>query len=164
MNVSNVKPFSFFTFLAFLCRFGENNSLHLHIMWFPWHQESIWPQWPLQPHFLKEFIELDVSIKSGIKKPYPGLLMWNGSSILLIFGTQVCWRLWRTRMLLLTKLKGHKSKSQDFISRTHNKDLLYCFKKHFWWQSYASLWHKVHSKIIKSILWKIPRVITRSSP
>ena len=50
-------------------------------------QQPQWPQWPLQPHFIKKIIQLDVSIKPGTKMTYPGLLMWDGSSILLIFGT-----------------------------------------------------------------------------
>ena len=99
----------------------SKTAFSVHTEFFSWHkqpqrpqwpqqpQQPQWPQWPLQPHFLKKIIELDVSIKSGTKMTYPGLLMWDGSSILLIFGTQVCWRLWRTGMLLLTKLKGHKS-------------------------------------------------------
>jgi hypothetical protein len=35
----------------------------------------------------KKIIQLDVSIKPETKMTYPGLLMWDGSSILLIFGT-----------------------------------------------------------------------------
>ena len=41
-----------------------------------------------------------------------GLLMWDGSSKIqyfIDFWQMFFWRLWRTGMLLLTKLKGHKS-------------------------------------------------------
>jgi hypothetical protein len=42
---------------------------------------------------------------------YPGLLMWDGSSKIhyfIDFLHPFSWRLWRTGMLLLTNLKGHK--------------------------------------------------------
>ena len=90
----------------------------LHIEWFPWHQEPQlpqwhqWPQWPLQPHFTKKFTELDVSISPDTKMTYSSLLMWDGSSkihFFIDFWHPFSWRLWRTGMLLLTKLKGHRS-------------------------------------------------------
>ena len=84
----------------------------LHIEWFPWHQEPHRPQWPLQPHFIKKLTELDVSISPDTKMTYPSLLMWDGSSKIHFFidyWHPFSWRLWRTGMLLLTKLKGHRS-------------------------------------------------------
>ena len=96
----------------------------LHIEWFPWHQEPQqpqwpqqpqqrqWPQWPLQPHFIKKLTELDVSISPDTKMTYPSLLMWDGPSkihFFIDFWHPSSWRLWRTGMLLLTKLKGHRS-------------------------------------------------------
>ena len=32
----------------------------------------------IQPHFIRKIIELDVSIKTGTKMSYPGILMWDG--------------------------------------------------------------------------------------
>ena len=127
LNVQNVKPLSnfffqhFWLFYAFLVRM---TACTLHIKWFPWHQEPKWPQWPqqpqqpqwpqwpLQPHFIKKLTELDVSINPDTKMTYPGLLMWDGSSKIhyfIDFWQPFWWRLWRTRMLLLTKSKGQQS-------------------------------------------------------
>ena len=75
-------------------------------------QQPQWPQWPLQPHFIKKLTELDVSISPVTKMTYPSLLMWDGSSkihFFIDFWHPFSWRLWRTGMLLLTKLKGHRS-------------------------------------------------------
>jgi hypothetical protein len=98
-----------------------------HIEWFPWHQEPQrpqrpqwpqqpqqpqWPQWPLHPHFIKKLTELDVSISPDTKMTYPSLLMWDGSSkihFFIDFWHPFSWRLWRTGMLLFTKLKVHRS-------------------------------------------------------
>ena len=58
----------------------------------------------------KKHTELDVSINPATKMAYSGLLMWDGSSNIhhfMDFWHPSCWRLWRTGMLLLTKLKGH---------------------------------------------------------
>ena len=126
LNVHIVKVLSIFfpMFLACFYLFTENESLHFHIEWFPWHQEPQqpqwpqqpqqpqWPQWPLQPHFIKKLTELDVSISLDAKMTYPSLLIWDGPSkihFFIVFWHPSSWRLWRTGMLLLTKLKGPRS-------------------------------------------------------
>ena len=87
----------------------------LEYLWPQWPQQPQqpqWPQWPQQPHFTKEITEFYVSINHGTKMTYPGLSMWNGSSkthCFIDFWHPFSWRLWRTGMLLLTKLKGHRS-------------------------------------------------------
>ena len=92
-----------------------------HIEWFPWHQEPQrsqwheqpqWSQWPRQPPFIKELTKLDVSYSPNTKMTYPSCWMWDESSqihFFIDFWHSSFWRLWRTGMLLLTKLKGHRS-------------------------------------------------------
>ena len=63
---------------------------------------------------------------------YPGLSMWNGSSKIhnfMDFWHSFCWRLWRPRMLLSTKSKGHKSNDRiSLMYWYHIHDL----EVHFW--------------------------------
>ena len=62
--------------------------------------------------FHQKNTELDVSINSGTKMTFSGLLMWVGLSkthYFIDFWHHLFWRLWRTGMLLSTKSKGDKS-------------------------------------------------------
>jgi hypothetical protein len=77
----------------------------------------------------KKHPELDVSINPATKMAYSGLLMWDGSSNIyhfMDFWHPSCWRLWRTGMLLLTKLKDHKSNVHysDFPNHLQTKSNL----------------------------------------
>ena len=55
---------------------------------------------------------LSLTINLGTKMTYPGLSMWDGSlkiHYFMDFWHSFCLRLWKPRMLLSTKSKGHKS-------------------------------------------------------
>ena len=91
-RVIQVPEFSFILMFWKQIFFVRMTDCTLHIKWFPWHQEPIWPQWPqkpqqpqwpqwhLQPHFIKKNTELDFSINPGTKTTNSGLIMGVGSS------------------------------------------------------------------------------------
>jgi hypothetical protein len=73
---------------------------------------------------------IELSISPDTKMTYLSLLMWDGSSkihFFIDFWHPFSWRLWRTVMLLLTKLKGHRS---NFHYSGPQKALFF-FKKFF---------------------------------
>ena len=110
--------FSFSTFLAFLCLFGENDTLHFTywVIFLPsgtsaasmtstasvasmtsiasFHQKTSW---------------VDIFINHDTKMTYPGLLMWDGSlkiHCFVDFWHFFSWRLWRARNI--KKIKFYK--------------------------------------------------------
>ena len=92
----------------------------LQPQWPPQPQQPPWPQWPLQPQqpWWSQWPHQPHFIKKNywawcFHQPWHqnDLLMWDGSSktqYFIDFWHIFFWRLWRTRMLLLTKSKGHK--------------------------------------------------------
>ena len=90
-----VKMFSFFfsMFLARLCLFTESDSLHFAywVISLPSGTSAASitsvALMTSTASFHQKLTELDVSISLVTKVTYPSLVMWDGSTFLLIFGT-----------------------------------------------------------------------------
>ena len=112
-------------------------------------QQPQWPQWLLQPHFIKKITEFDVLINPGTNLTYFGLLMWDRSSkshSFIHFGHFLFWRLWRTGMLLWTKSKSPKQKFRysGFQNYLKTKSKLHISTCQSWLKYKSLLWDTLY--------------------